>query len=102
MAKEEAKPSAGQVITSALISQVTTSGHYHSRPLQEAVEQMGEDRVLFSVDYPYEQMSSVARWFDELLISGRIKSQIGRDNASTLLKLALPRYSIQGAAGFGS
>jgi len=81
---------------------VTTSGHYHSRPLLEAVEQMGEDRVLFSVDYSYEQMSSAARWFDEALIPGRLKLKIGRDNTNALLRLGLPRYSVQDASGFGS
>ena len=78
---------------------VTTSGHHHSRPLLEAVEQIGEDRVLFSVDYPYEHMSSASRWFDEVLIPGRVKSKIGRDNTNELLKLGLTNYSVQDAAG---
>jgi hypothetical protein len=30
----------------------------------EAVVQIGAERVLFSVDYPYEQMDMGARWFD--------------------------------------
>jgi predicted TIM-barrel fold metal-dependent hydrolase len=35
---------------------ITTSGHFHTKPFLEAIEQIGADRVLFSVDYPYEQM----------------------------------------------
>jgi gamma-resorcylate decarboxylase len=44
---------------------LTTSGHYHTKPFLEAVELLGEDRILFAVDYPYEQSSSAAQWFDE-------------------------------------
>lgn len=81
---------------------LTTSGHYHSRPLLEAVEQIGDDRVLFSVDYPYEEMSAAARWFDELLIPKALKVKLARENANGLFKLTLPAYSAQAAAGFGS
>jgi hypothetical protein len=45
------------------------------RPLLEAVEQIGDDRVFFSVDYRYEQMTAAGRWFDESLVSnGQSKS----------------------------
>jgi 2,3-dihydroxybenzoate decarboxylase len=81
---------------------LTTSGHYHSRPLLEAVEQIGDDRVLFSVDYPYEQMTSASQWFDELLIANELKLKIGRENANNLLKLGLSAAPASSAAGFGS
>ena len=81
---------------------LTTSGHYHSRPLLESLHQIGDDRVLFSVDYPYEQMTSAARWFDELLLAKELKARVGRENANTLLKLGLAASSRNSAAGFGS
>ena len=81
---------------------LTTSGHYHSRPLLEAIEQIGDDRVMFSVDYPYEQMSEAGRWFDELLIPNVTKSKVGRENANAVLRLSMPTYSAQAATGFGS
>jgi 2,3-dihydroxybenzoate decarboxylase len=81
---------------------LTTSGHYHSRPLLESLHQIGDDRVMFSVDYPYEQMTSAARWFDELLIAKEVKVRVGRDNAMTLLKLGLGASSASSAVGFGS
>jgi gamma-resorcylate decarboxylase len=81
---------------------LTTSGHYHSRPLLEAVEQIGDDRILFSVDYPYEQMAEAARWFDELLVANELKERIGRENANTLLKLGFGASPASSAAGFGS
>jgi gamma-resorcylate decarboxylase len=81
---------------------LTTSGHYHSRPLLEAVEQIGDDRVLFSVDYPYEQMTAAGRWFDELLVSKDLKVKVGRENANALLKLGLSASGASSAVGFGS
>ena len=50
--------------------------------------------MIFSVDYPYEQMSAVGRWFDELLIANDLKAKIGRKNANTLLKLGLLEHSV--------
>jgi 2,3-dihydroxybenzoate decarboxylase len=81
---------------------LTTSGHYHSRPLLESLHQIGDDRVLFSVDYPYEQMTSAARWFDELLVAREVKARVGRENAMTLLKLGVSASSASSAVGFGS
>jgi len=81
---------------------LTTSGHYHTKPFLEAVEQVGEDRVLFSVDYPYEQMSAAARWFDEAQFSNSLKLKVGRDNANRLLRLSLETVSRSAAASFGA
>jgi predicted TIM-barrel fold metal-dependent hydrolase len=74
---------------------ITTSGHFHTKPFLEAVEQIGSDRVMFSVDYPYEQMDAGCRWFDDMRIDERLKMKIGRENANKLfnLKLDLPRFS---------
>jgi predicted TIM-barrel fold metal-dependent hydrolase len=63
---------------------------------------IGPERVLFSVDYPHEEMASGARWFDELVIPGESKVKIGRGNANNLLKLGLTQYPASSAAGFGS
>jgi gamma-resorcylate decarboxylase len=80
----------------------TTSGHYHTKPFREAVGQVGEDHVLFSVDYPYEQMSAAARWFDEAQFSNSLKLKVGRDNAIRLLRLGLENVSRSAAAAFGA
>jgi gamma-resorcylate decarboxylase len=81
---------------------LTTSGHYHTRPFLEAVEQVGEDRVLFSVDYPYEQMPAAARWFDEAQFSNELKLKVGRENANRLFDLGLKPISASATAAFGS
>ena len=47
------------------------------------------DRVLFSADYPFEEMSDAAEWFDALPISADDRLKIGRTNAARLLRLEL-------------
>lgn len=81
---------------------LTTSGHFHTSQFLEAMEQIGQERILFSVDYPYEQMDVAARWFDELRIPRELKQQVGRDNARKLLGLNLAPAPSTTAAGFGS
>ncbi|WQF75371.1 Putative 2-amino-3-carboxymuconate-6-semialdehyde decarboxylase, metal-dependent hydrolase [Colletotrichum destructivum] len=73
---------------------VTTSGHFSTPTLRYVVDEIGADRVLFSVDYPYETIEACSAWWD-----GRAEEvkeavggvdnyrKIGRDNARDLLKL---------------
>jgi gamma-resorcylate decarboxylase len=75
---------------------ITTSGHFHSKPFHEAVAQLGAERVLFSVDYPYEQMDMGARWFDDMQLPNGTKRLIGRENADRLFGLNLA--SLPGSA----
>jgi gamma-resorcylate decarboxylase len=66
---------------------VTTSGHFCTPSLQAALATMGEERVLFSVDYPYDEMPQGAAWFDGLDLPAELHRRIGRDNAARLLSL---------------
>jgi 2,3-dihydroxybenzoate decarboxylase len=50
---------------------------------------MGASRIMFSVDYPYEQMAAAATWFDNTALSDADRLRIGRTNASELFKLNL-------------
>jgi gamma-resorcylate decarboxylase len=81
---------------------ITTSGHYHTKALATALDVLGCERVLFSVDYPYEQMDVAARWFDELQLVDAAKVRIGRENANSLFSLGLEPLTERIAIGFGS
>ena len=72
---------------------ITTSGHFHTKPLLECIEQIGVERVLFSVDYPYERMDSASRWFDDIRFDNLTKLKVGRENANKLFSLKLPSLS---------
>jgi 2,3-dihydroxybenzoate decarboxylase len=66
---------------------VTTSGVQDAGTLVDTWRSLGEDRVMFSVDYPFEDMVEIGGWFDRLELSQRTKEKFGFQNARTLLKL---------------
>jgi gamma-resorcylate decarboxylase len=43
--------------------------HFRSQPLLDTLLEIGADRLLFSVDYPYETVQEQVAWFDNLAIS---------------------------------
>ena len=51
------------------------------------ISEIGVDRVMFSMDYPYEDMESAVTWFDSALIGENGRNKIGRENAKQLFRL---------------
>ena len=76
---------------------ITTSGHFHRKALLNSIEEVGVERLLFSVDYPFEQMGAGADWFDDLDLEGDTQIRIGRENAVKLLRLNLPSRPVLSA-----
>ena len=68
---------------------VTTSGSFRTQALVNAISEIGSDRVLFSTDYPFEELSDAANWFDGASIAENDREKIGRLNAVRLFNLAL-------------
>jgi predicted TIM-barrel fold metal-dependent hydrolase len=68
---------------------ITTSGNFHTATLKNVIEELGTERVMFSVDYPYESMSEGAAWFDACPLSSDDRKKIGAANARRLLKIAV-------------
>lgn len=66
---------------------LTVSGNFRTPTLIDAMMEVGSDRIMFSVDYPFEQTIEAVKWFDELHISERDRLKIGRANAMALFKL---------------
>jgi predicted TIM-barrel fold metal-dependent hydrolase len=66
---------------------LTTSGHFSTPALIDAIAEIGSDRVMFSVDYPFEDFSDAADWFDTAEIGETDRRKIGRTNAMELFKL---------------
>ena len=50
-------------------------------------QEIGTDRVLFSIDYPFESMEEGATWFDAAEIGENDRDNIGRRNAARLFNL---------------
>ena len=66
---------------------ITTSGFFCQPSFQCALSMVGVDRMMFSVDYPFEETSDGTNWFDNLQMSASDKLKIGRTNAIKLFKL---------------
>jgi len=66
---------------------LTTSGNFSTSALVQSVAEIGVDRVLWSADYPFEDISDAAEWIDAAPIGEADRLKIGRINALNLFKL---------------
>jgi 2,3-dihydroxybenzoate decarboxylase len=66
---------------------ITTSGNFRTQTLIDAMLEIGADRILFSTDWPFENIDHASDWFDAAPISEIDRQKIGRDNARSLFKL---------------
>lgn len=84
-----ARPKAKQAIGHYLRENfyITTSGNFRTQTLTEVVSEMGAEHVLYSVDYPFEDMGLAAEWFDHAGISETEREKIANGNARQLFRL---------------
>jgi predicted TIM-barrel fold metal-dependent hydrolase len=66
---------------------ITTAGYYSTPALNFTITEMGIDRVLFSVDYPYVDSKAGTDWMAGLQLNATDKGKILGGNAKTLLKI---------------
>jgi 2,3-dihydroxybenzoate decarboxylase len=66
---------------------LTTSGNFRTQTLIDAMLEVGSDRILFSTDWPFENVDHASSWFDAATISEADRQKIGRENAIRLFKL---------------
>ena len=66
---------------------ITTSGNFRTQTLLDAMLEIGSDRILFSADWPFENIDHASDWFDVAPIAENDRQKIGRDNARALFKL---------------
>ncbi len=70
---------------------ITTSGNFRTQSLVDAILEIGANRIMFSTDWPFENIDHAADWFDAATISEADRQKIGRDNAVRLFKLNLKK-----------
>ena len=66
---------------------VTTSGNFRTQALTDVILEVGADRILYSVDYPFEDMVEARDWFDQAAISDLDRAKIASGNARALFRL---------------
>jgi 2,3-dihydroxybenzoate decarboxylase len=66
---------------------ITTSGHFSTPALVCSLLEMGIDRILFSVDWPYVDNQPGMDWMQTVPLSAEDKDKMFNKNARKLLKL---------------
>jgi 2,3-dihydroxybenzoate decarboxylase len=68
---------------------ISTSGNFSTQALIQALLQLGAERIMFAVDWPFENIDHGADWFDGTPISEADRLKIGRTNAVGVFGLEL-------------
>lgn len=66
---------------------ITTSGNFRTQSLIQTMLEVSADRILFSTDWPFDNVDTATTWFDTCSISEPDRRKIGRTNAIKLFKL---------------
>jgi 2,3-dihydroxybenzoate decarboxylase len=66
---------------------LTTSGAFSDTALTCSIAEMGVERILFSVDWPFQRNLAGKQWMDAAPVSTQDRGLIFGGNATKLLKL---------------
>ena len=66
---------------------VTTSGMNTHPPLEFVLNMLGPDRVMFAIDYPYEQSAEATAFIRSAPLAPALMRKIAHENAEQLFKL---------------
>ena len=64
---------------------ITMAGVQKASTLDSVIREVGIDRVMYSADYPYEDMIEAAQWFDGLELDDASRAKLAYGNAKVLL-----------------
>jgi uncharacterized protein len=66
---------------------ITTSGYFYDGPFRLTRETFGDDRLIFSVDYPFADNRRAADWFGRLDLTPEVREKIAHGTVDELLRL---------------
>ena len=66
---------------------ITTSGYFYDGPFRLTREMFGDDRLIFSVDYPLADNRQARDWFDRLDLAPEVREKIAHGTVDNLLRL---------------
>ena len=67
---------------------ITTSGMMSNAPLQFCLDMFGAERILFAVDYPYEQTAEAVPFLRAAPLDEAAMRKISHENAEALFRIA--------------
>ncbi|HEV2257081.1 MAG TPA: amidohydrolase family protein [Streptosporangiaceae bacterium] len=65
----------------------TTSGYFFDDQFALTRAMFGDDRVMFSVDYPFEDNRQAREWFNHLDLPAAVREKMAHGTADQLLRL---------------
>ncbi len=68
---------------------VTISGMYSPEPLHCAVSALGASRVMFSADFPFEDIKEAGHFMDDVAIDTELREAIAWRNAARILNIKM-------------
>lgn len=68
---------------------ITLSGQFSAVPLNAAIAALGQDRVMFSIDYPYESSEEAGKFMDTTPLDEDLRQRVASGNAAALLRLSM-------------
>ncbi|KAK3938545.1 hypothetical protein QBC46DRAFT_440145 [Diplogelasinospora grovesii] len=68
---------------------ITTSGDFNTQGLKFCIGEIGVERCLFSIDYPYDSIEEAQNWWKGVDLPEEQKEAVARRNAIRLFKLPL-------------
>jgi len=66
---------------------VTTSGFFSDPALLLCIQELGIDRVLFAVDYPFVPNAPGPQWMDRIMLNTEDKNKILHGNSERVLRM---------------
>jgi predicted TIM-barrel fold metal-dependent hydrolase len=68
----------------------TTSGYFFDEQFALTRAMFGDDRLIFSVDYPFEIDTEAVDWFNQLDLPAGVREKMAHGTAEQLLRLPVP------------
>ncbi|KAK3381045.1 hypothetical protein B0H63DRAFT_474798 [Podospora didyma] len=68
---------------------ITTSGNFSTAGLKFCINEIGVERCMFSIDYPYDTIEEAQDWWENIDLPAEQKVAVARENAIKLFKLPL-------------
>ena len=66
---------------------ITTSGYFYNGPFRLTQEMFGNERLIFSVDYPFAGNRRAKEWFHGLDLAPETRAKIAHGTVDNLLSL---------------
>ena len=66
---------------------ITTSGQENHLALKYSIDVLGEDNVMWAIDYPYQPMEPAVRFMDTAPLSDSVKAKVYGGNAARVFHI---------------